>query len=48
MRALPEGQSQHRDSGLVARCVEGFQQTYGRGWNIATRPYPEYPSCSMS
>ena len=42
MRALPEGQSQ-RDSGLVARCVEGFQQTYGRGWNIATRPYPGIP-----
>jgi phosphoglycolate phosphatase len=38
-RALPAG-AEGDDPGLVARCVEGFRVTYGRGWNISTRPYP--------
>ena len=41
-RAFPAGVSR-ADADLVARCVEGFQKTYGRGWNRATRPYPGIP-----
>ena len=41
-RAVPEGASRD-DRELVARCMEGFRQTYGRGWNVATRPYPGIP-----
>ena len=38
-RALPVGV----DAAIIDRCVGGFRQTYGRGWNIATRPYPGIP-----
>ena len=31
------------DRALVARCVEGFRGTYGRGWNVETRPYDGIP-----
>ena len=47
-RAFPAGVP-HDDPALVARCVEGFRETYGRGWNVATRPYTTaFPSCSTS
>jgi phosphoglycolate phosphatase len=36
-RALPPD---GRDDATVDRCVEGFRETYGRGWNVATRAYP--------
>ena len=39
-RAFPAGVE---DAGLVERCVEGFRETYGRGWNVASRPYPGIP-----
>jgi phosphoglycolate phosphatase len=39
-RAIPAGMA---DPGLVARCVEGFRESYGRGWNVASRPYPGIP-----
>jgi phosphoglycolate phosphatase len=39
-RALPPGSD---EPDLVASCVERFRDIYGRGWNIATRPYPEIP-----
>jgi phosphoglycolate phosphatase len=39
-RALPAG---IEDAGLVERCVEDFREAYGRGWNVATRPYPGIP-----
>ncbi|MGC8638541.1 MAG: HAD family hydrolase [Isosphaeraceae bacterium] len=42
VRALPHGVAAH-DAGLVARCTESFRATYGRGWNVATRPYPGIP-----
>ena len=32
-----------RTPDLVDRCVEGFRETYGRGWNVASRPYPGIP-----
>lgn len=41
-RAFPEG-APRDDPDLVARCVEGFRETYGRGWNVATRPFPGIP-----
>ena len=41
-RAFPTGVPRD-DPALVARCVEGFRETYGRGWNVATRPYPGIP-----
>lgn len=39
-RAVPPGQG---DDALVGRCVEGFRETYGRGWNVASRPYSGIP-----
>ena len=39
-RAFPTGVE---DAGLVERCVEGFRETYGRGWNVASRPYDGIP-----
>lgn len=39
-RALPAGV---RGDGIVDRCVDGFRETYGRGWNVATRPYDGIP-----
>ena len=39
-RTLPAGE---RDSGVVARCVEGFRDDYGRNWNVDTRPYDGIP-----
>ncbi|WP_165222008.1 HAD family hydrolase [Aquisphaera insulae] len=41
-RALPE-EAVRSDASLLARCVEGFQEAYGRGWNVASRPYPGIP-----
>lgn len=35
-RALP---TNHRDERTLARCIEGFQETYQQGWNIQTRLY---------
>jgi len=45
-RAIVEGSARDGDEidpGLIARCVEGFRESYGRGWNVATRPYPGIP-----
>jgi phosphoglycolate phosphatase len=39
-RAFPAGVG---DAGLVERCVERFREVYGRGWNVASRPYPGIP-----
>jgi phosphoglycolate phosphatase len=39
-RALPPQQS---DDTLVGRCVECFQEAYGRSWNVHTRPYAGIP-----
>lgn len=39
-RALPPGMG---EPPLVDRCVAAFRETYGRGWNRATRPYPGVP-----
>ncbi len=38
-RALPDGV----DGAAIDQCVGGFRETYGRGWNVATRPYPGVP-----
>ncbi len=38
-RALPAGVA----GAVVDHCVSGFRETYGRGWNVATRPYPGIP-----
>jgi phosphoglycolate phosphatase len=35
-RALPSEQS---DDTLAGRCVEHFQDAYGRSWNVYTKPY---------
>ena len=29
--------------GTVDRCVAGFEETYGRSWNVRTRPYDGIP-----
>jgi phosphoglycolate phosphatase len=39
-RAFPAGVE---DAGLADRCEEGFRLVYGRGWNVASRPYPGIP-----
>ena len=28
---------------VVDHCLDGFRKTYGRGWNVVTRPYPGIP-----
>ena len=28
---------------VIDQCVGGFRKSYGRGWNMATRPYPGIP-----
>jgi phosphoglycolate phosphatase len=38
-RALPAGV----DAAIVDHCLAGFRETYGRGWKIASRPYPGIP-----
>jgi phosphoglycolate phosphatase len=40
-RALPPGRGD--DEELLGRCVAGFREAYGRGWDVATRPYPGIP-----
>ena len=35
-RALPPG---HDEPERVARCVADYRETYGRVWNVRTRPY---------
>jgi phosphoglycolate phosphatase len=39
-RALPPDRA---DDALVGRCEANFQVTYGRGWNVHTRPYAGIP-----
>jgi phosphoglycolate phosphatase len=39
-RALPPDRS---DDAQVERCLANFQVTYGRGWNVHTRPYDGIP-----
>jgi phosphoglycolate phosphatase len=41
-RALPQVVADN-DPALIARCVAGFREAYGQGWNVATRPYPGIP-----
>jgi phosphoglycolate phosphatase len=41
-RAFPEDVDGD-DQALLARCVDGFRETYGRGWNVATQPYAGIP-----
>ena len=38
-RALPAGV----DAAVIDQCVDGFHESYGRSWNIASRPYPGIP-----
>ncbi|MFO0892469.1 MAG: HAD-IA family hydrolase [Isosphaeraceae bacterium] len=45
-RAIVEGSAGDADlvePALIARCVDGFRESYGRGWNVATRPYEGIP-----
>jgi phosphoglycolate phosphatase len=39
-RALPAGVDA---TAVIDRCVGGFRKSYGRSWNVATRPYPGIP-----
>lgn len=39
-RALPPDRA---DDQAVDRCVARFQETYGKAWNVQTRPYPGIP-----
>src|SRR5690242_3686140 len=39
-RALPPDRA---EPGKVDRCVAGFAETYGRSWNVRTRPYDGVP-----
>ena len=39
-RALPAGVDA---AAAIDHCVGGFRKSYGRGWNVATRPYPGIP-----
>ena len=41
-RAFPEDVDVD-DRTLVARCVDGFREAYGRGWNVATQLYDGIP-----
>ncbi|QEH38608.1 Phosphoglycolate phosphatase [Aquisphaera giovannonii] len=41
-RALP-AEAVRADPSLVPRCVEGFREAYGRGWDVASGPYPGIP-----
>jgi len=38
-RALPAGV----DAAVIDHCVGGFRESYGRSWNVASRPYPGIP-----
>jgi len=38
-RALPAG----GDAAVIEQCVGRFRESYGRSWNIASRPYPGIP-----
>ncbi len=39
-RALPADRA---DDAMVGRCVSHFQVTYGKSWNVQTRPYAGIP-----
>jgi phosphoglycolate phosphatase len=39
-RALPPDRV---EPDAVDRCVAGFEETYGRSWNVRTRPYDGVP-----
>ena len=39
-RALPAGVDV---TAVIDHCVDGFRESYGRSWNVASRPYPGIP-----
>jgi phosphoglycolate phosphatase len=39
-RALPAGVDA---AAVIDHCVGGFRESYGRSWNVASRPYPGIP-----
>ncbi len=39
-RVLP---TEHRKPDAIVQCVEAFRETYGRHWNVRTKPYDGIP-----